>query len=218
MRASNGQSTIGHPQVLSRNVREFVHLISIGFTEWSYLHPQIQVEIWMGQRIIIVSLLQLDVICILKRKNKFIKFNEIMTLTKKIVENKHTTKCLALLSTKCSTRSPIGLHSRPRIINCKKKILSVKYIYKKQLLKNGCNKKNHIIRFACKTNGMKPLVCVVTEPWTCRYTRKKSTESPSKYYQLIDKWIVYIVTRIFQRTHSVDIPVCNEHCEHCHGK
>ena len=54
--------------------------------------------------------------------------------------------------------------SRPRIIAYKIKMLSVKYIYKNHLINNGCNKKIPIIRFACETNRMVPLVCMVTEP------------------------------------------------------
>jgi hypothetical protein len=38
-------------------------------------------------------------------------------------------------------KSFIGFGSGPRIIACNKRILSIKYIYKKQLIKNECNKK-----------------------------------------------------------------------------
>jgi hypothetical protein len=78
------------------------------------------------------------------KKNKFIKFKEIITSEKKMIENQHTTKCWALLSTNCciffwrlslcicvSTKRFIGLDSCLRTVAYNKKILSVKYIYKK---------------------------------------------------------------------------------------
>jgi len=83
-------------------------------------------------------------------------------LRKKMVENQHTTKCWAWLSMNCcthfwqsslhtcvSTKSFIELGSCTRIIACKIKILSVKYIYKKTNNKeNQCNTKNPTIFFA----------------------------------------------------------------------
>jgi hypothetical protein len=101
-------------------------------------------------------------------------------LRKKMVENQHTTMCWAWLSMNCcthfwqsslhtcvSTKSSIELGSCTRIIACKIKILSVKYIYKKTNNKeNQCNTKNPTIFFACETKGTWPLMCVVTEPWT----------------------------------------------------
>jgi hypothetical protein len=69
-------------------------------------------------------------------------------LRKKKVENKYTAKCWVQLFTNCCTifwRSPlhiyvsiksfIGLESHLRTIACKIKILSIKYIYKKQIKK-----------------------------------------------------------------------------------
>ena len=95
-----------------------------------------------------------------------------------MVENQHTTKCWARLSTNCcflfwhsslrlcvSTKTFIGFGLRPRTVACKIKILSVKYIYQKHLIKNGCNKKNPTIRFACEMNRMELPLCVVTELW-----------------------------------------------------
>jgi len=54
--APNGWDNTGRPQVLGRSVWEPVHLIFIGSTRRSYLHPQIHIEIWMGRRIVPISL------------------------------------------------------------------------------------------------------------------------------------------------------------------
>jgi hypothetical protein len=79
LRASNGQNTTGCPQVLDRSVTESIHLIFIGPTRRSCLQPQIRIEIQMGRRIVPISLLKVTVICIIERKNKLIKLNEIIT-------------------------------------------------------------------------------------------------------------------------------------------
>ena len=97
-----------------------------------------------------------------------------------MIDNQHTTKCWAWLSTNCCTffwrsslrahvltKSSIKLGSHLRIIACDKNMLLAKYIYKKQLIKNRCNKKDFTTRFACKTNGMEPSACMVTKLWTC---------------------------------------------------
>jgi hypothetical protein len=34
-------------------------------------------------------------------------------------------------------------------------------------------------------------------------------------YQCIEKWIVLVLTGIYQRLYSIDIPVYNEHHEQC---
>jgi len=41
---------MGHPQVFSRSVGESIHLISIGSTRRSCLHPQIRIEARVGRR------------------------------------------------------------------------------------------------------------------------------------------------------------------------
>jgi len=98
-----------------------------------------------------------------------------------MVENQHTTKCWARLSMNCCTffwrssfctcvsiNNSIGFGSHPRIVACKIKMFSVKYIYKKTTFKMDVIKKNLTMCFAIKTNGMEPLVCVVTKLWICR--------------------------------------------------
>jgi hypothetical protein len=99
-----------------------------------------------------------------------------------MIENQHTTKCWAWLSTNCctpfwwsslrmciSTKSFIRLGSYPKAVVSKIKILSVKYIYKKQLIKKmDVIKKNLIIGFACETNETEWPMWVVTEPWIYR--------------------------------------------------
>jgi len=59
-------------QVLGHSVEESIHLISIGSTKRSCLHPQIQIEIQVGRRIVPVSLPQPVVICLLEIKTKII--------------------------------------------------------------------------------------------------------------------------------------------------
>ena len=73
--APNGWDTMSCPQVIVCSVRESVHPIFIGSTKWSCLHPQIQIEIRVGRRIVLVSLPQLIIICLLKIKKKIIIFN-----------------------------------------------------------------------------------------------------------------------------------------------
>jgi hypothetical protein len=94
-----------------------------------------------------------------------------------MIENQHSIKYWAQLSMNCynffwrsslrtcvSTKSFIKLSSRPRTVAYNKKILLVKYIYKKQLIKNmDVIKKNLTIRFTCETNIMEPQACVVME-------------------------------------------------------
>jgi len=88
-----------------------------------------------------------------------------------MLENQHTTKYWAWLSTNCcilfwrsslnkcvSINSSIGFDSCPRTVTCKiKKKLSIKYIYKKQPIKKWMQlKKNLIILFTCENerNGV----------------------------------------------------------------
>jgi len=126
--APNGWDTTGRPQVLSRSVGEPIHPIFIGSTRRSNLHPQIQIEIRMGWRIVPIYLPQLAIIGHMKMKKVIIILNSIKIITYKIKWlNKHTTKCWARLSTNCcalfwrswlcmcvSTNSSMGLGSRPR--------------------------------------------------------------------------------------------------------
>jgi len=134
LRAPNGWDTTGHLQVIGRSVGEPEHQIFIGSTRWSYLHPQIRIEIRMGRMIIPISLPQPTIIGILKMKKEIhIQFKKIITYKIKWL-NEHTMKCWARLSTNCcipfwrsslrtcvSTNSSIGLGSRPRSVACKKK-------------------------------------------------------------------------------------------------
>jgi hypothetical protein len=136
--------TMGCPQVLDCSFGESVHPISIGPIRQSCLHPQIRIEIQVGQRIVLISLPQPAIICLLKikKRNHQIQFKKIITYKRKWL-NEHITKCWVRLSTNCCTsfwqsslhtcvliKSSIGLGSRPRDIACKKKMLQVKYIYK----------------------------------------------------------------------------------------
>jgi hypothetical protein len=73
--APNCWDTTGRPQVLDHSVGEPVHLIFIGSTRRSYLHPQIQIEIRMGRRIILISFHQQAIIGLLKIKKEIIIFN-----------------------------------------------------------------------------------------------------------------------------------------------
>jgi hypothetical protein len=66
--APNDWDTTGSLQVLGRSVEEPVHPIFIGSTRWSYLYPQIRIEIRMDRRIVPISLPQLAIICLLKIK------------------------------------------------------------------------------------------------------------------------------------------------------
>jgi hypothetical protein len=68
-----------------------------------------------------------------------------------------------------STKSSIILCSHPKAVVNKIKILSIKYIYKKKLIKKmDVIKKNLTIGFACETNGTEWPMWVVTEPWIYR--------------------------------------------------
>ena len=49
-----------------RSVGEAVDLIFFGSTRRSHLHPQIWIEIWMGRRIVPISLPQPTIIVLLK--------------------------------------------------------------------------------------------------------------------------------------------------------
>ena len=134
-RAPNGWNTTGRPQVFGRSVGEPVYLIFIGSTRWSYLHPQIWIEIRISLRIVPISLSQPAIIGLLNffKKYHHIQFKKIITY-KIIWLIEHTTKCWARLSTYCctpfwrswlrtcvSTNSSIGLGSRPRDVACKEK-------------------------------------------------------------------------------------------------
>jgi hypothetical protein len=133
--APNSWDTTSPPQVLDRSVGEPIHLIFIESTKRSYLHPQIQIEIWMGRKIVPISLPQPAIICLLKirKRNHHIQFKKTITYEIKWL-NEHTTKCWARLSTNCctsfwrswlctciSTNSSSGLGSRSRDVACKKK-------------------------------------------------------------------------------------------------
>jgi len=135
-RAPNGWDTTGRPQVFGRNVGEPVDPIFFGSTRRSHLHPQIHIEIWMGRRIVPISLPQPAIIGLLNFffLNHHIQFKKIITYKIKWM-NKHTTKCWARLSMNCctpfwrswlrtcvSTNSSIGLDSRLRDTACKEKI------------------------------------------------------------------------------------------------
>jgi hypothetical protein len=65
-RAPNGWDTTGRPQVFGRSVGEPVDPIFIESTRWSYLNPQIQIEIRMGRRIVSISLPQPAIIGLMK--------------------------------------------------------------------------------------------------------------------------------------------------------
>ena len=73
--APNGWDTTGRPQVFDRSVGEPVDPIFIGSTRRSYLHPQICIKIWMGRRIVLISLPQPAIISLLKIFKKIIIFN-----------------------------------------------------------------------------------------------------------------------------------------------
>jgi hypothetical protein len=65
-RASNSWDTTSQTQVFSRSVGEPVDPIFIGSTRRSRLHPQIWIKIWMGRRIVPISLPQSAIIGFLK--------------------------------------------------------------------------------------------------------------------------------------------------------
>ena len=74
-RALNGWDTMGRPQVFGRSVVVPVDPIFIGSTKWSYLHPQIQIKIQMGRRIVPISLPQSAITGVLKITAKIIIFS-----------------------------------------------------------------------------------------------------------------------------------------------
>jgi hypothetical protein len=80
---------MGRPQVLGRSVGEHINLIFIGSTKQSNLHPQIQIEFRMDERIVPISLPQPTIIGLLKIKKKsnhHIQFNKNNNLQNKMVE------------------------------------------------------------------------------------------------------------------------------------
>jgi len=104
------------------------------------------------------------------------KLNNLRKNKKKIVEIQHTTNFQAQLSTSCythfilllfckciSTKSFIYFGLNPRtVVFCKRKTLLVKHIHiKQQFKKIDVIKKNFIIHFACGTNRMNSLICVI---------------------------------------------------------
>ena len=102
-RAPNGWDITGRPQVFGRIVGESVDPIFIGSTKWSNLHPQIQIKIRIGRRIVPISFPQPAIIGLLIFfLNHHIQFKKIISYEIKWL-NKHTTKCWARLSTNCCT-------------------------------------------------------------------------------------------------------------------
>jgi len=86
-RAPNGWDTTGRSQVFDRSVGELVDLIFIGSTRRSYLYPQIRIEIWIGQRIIPISLPQPAIIGVLKiLKKSSYSIQENNNLRNKMIE------------------------------------------------------------------------------------------------------------------------------------
>jgi len=127
LRAPNGWDTTGRPQVLDRSVGEPIHSIFIGSTRRSNLHPQIQIKIRMGRRIVPISLPQPAIIGLLKMQKVIIIFNSIKIITYEIKWlNKHTIKCWRLSTNCCapfwrswlrtciSINNSIGFGSHPR--------------------------------------------------------------------------------------------------------
>jgi hypothetical protein len=86
--APNGWDTTGRLQVLDRSVGEPVHHIFIRSTERSNVHPQIQIEIRIGRRIVLIYLPQPAIIGLLeiKKSNHHIQFNKNNNLRNKMVE------------------------------------------------------------------------------------------------------------------------------------
>ena len=87
-RAPNGWDTTSWTQVSSHSVGELVDLIFIGSTRRSHLHPQIWIEIWMGRRIVPISLPQPAIIGLLKffLKNSSYSIQENNSLQNKMNE------------------------------------------------------------------------------------------------------------------------------------
>jgi hypothetical protein len=105
----------------------------------------------------------------------------------------------------------IRLSSHPRTVTCNKKILLVKYIYKKQLIiKNGCNKKSPTICIAYEMNKTELSICVVTKLWTCRFRlsipdcdrRVKHTDIRCWIYSIYTTFKMYGGLKSFQTTMS----------------
>jgi len=69
-RDPNNQDTMTCSHILDCSFWEIINLISIGSTCKSNLQPQIQIKFWVGRKIIFVSLMQLGIICLLKKKNQ----------------------------------------------------------------------------------------------------------------------------------------------------
>jgi hypothetical protein len=140
-RASNGWDTTSWTQVFSRGVGEPVDPIFIGSTRRSHLHPQIWIEIWMGRRIVPISLPQPIIIGLLKiplvkkssnaiqdaiqeNNNLQNKMNErtYHEVLSTVVHELLHPLWRSWLRTCVSTNSSIGLGSRPRDTACKEKI------------------------------------------------------------------------------------------------
>jgi hypothetical protein len=136
MESSQQLDTTGRSQVFGRSVGEPIDLIFVRSTRRSHLHPQIWIEIWMGRRIVPISLPQPTIIGLLKilKKKSSYWIQENNNLQNKMIER----TCHEVLSTvvhellhpllvvwlrTCvSTNSSIGLGSRPRDAACKEKI------------------------------------------------------------------------------------------------
>ena len=69
LRGTNDRYTITRPQFLDRNVSHTVNLISIGSTRQFSLQSQIWIEFRIGQKIVLISLLQSSYICFLEKKS-----------------------------------------------------------------------------------------------------------------------------------------------------
>jgi len=78
---------MGRLQVFGRSVGEPIDPICFGSTRRSYLHPQIQIEIRMGRRIVPISLPQPAIIGLLKNKKKLAySIQENNNLRNKMIE------------------------------------------------------------------------------------------------------------------------------------
>ena len=127
-------------KILGCSVRESVDRISIGSTQWLCLHPQIQIETWMGWMIVLFFLLQSSIIYFLERK-KVRKKNQWNNnfLKKETGKNKHTINYWARLSMNncCHSthvsqqKSFIDKGLRLKVITYNNKKLSNKNINKK---------------------------------------------------------------------------------------
>jgi hypothetical protein len=140
-------STVKALQVLDRNIRVSVHPISIKAHQTilpSTTNPDRYLD--RSKDLSCISLWT-DCHTYHEKKKPIHQIQGNNNLRKKKIENQHTIKCWAGLSTNCCTpfwrsslytcvsiKSFIRLSSRPRTVACNKKILLVKYIYKKQLI------------------------------------------------------------------------------------